>query len=81
MRLARLVALASAKTKTLANLRASEVWQPIRTVDARQSRAVFYPWIERLRPPTQRLVVARWITQTQQAWLPGRARDAYARRL
>ena len=81
VRLARLVALASAKTKTLANLLASEVWQPIRTVDARQSRAVFYPWIERLRPPTQRLVVARWITQTQQAWLPGRARDAYARRL
>ena len=81
LREARLMALGSATTSTLTNLAAATAWRPFRTIDATNPRAHYYPWLRRLRPATQRLVVKRWVDNTQAAWLPGQARDSYRRRL
>ena len=77
----RLVALGGAKTSSLANVAAAQVWEPIRTLDARETRAHFYPWIAHMRPKVQREVIARWMKQISSEWLPGRAIDVYQRRL
>ena len=81
MHQARLVALGGAKTSSLANVAAAQVWEPIRTLDARETRAHFYPWIAHMRPKVQREVIARWMKQISSEWLPGRAIDVYQRRL
>ena len=78
---ARLVALGGAKTSSLANVAAAQVWEPIRTLDARETRAHFYPWIAHMRPKVQREVIARWMKQISSEGLPGRAIDVYQRRL
>lgn len=81
VRMARLMALGCATVGRLDQLAAAQVWEVIRTLDAREARCHYYPWIQRLPPHVQQLVVARWVRETQVEWLPGGARDAYLRRL
>jgi len=78
---ARLVAIGDAKASSLANVAAAQVWEPIRTLDAREARAHFYPWVAPMRPKVQREIIARWVEQISTDWLPGRALDVYQRRL
>ena len=81
VRMARLVALGNATTSDLTNLAAARDWAPPRTIDAREAGAHYYQWLKHMRPNTQRLVVARWVRDTQVEWLPGQARNVYLRRL
>ena len=75
VRMPRLASLGSATTGRLYKLKCAQAWQPMRTIDARQPRAHYYPWIQRHPPALQQRIVAQWVDQTSAGWLPGRALD------
>ena len=81
VRIPRIVALGGATVGSLTALKASEVWAPMRTLDAREARSHYYPWVSHLSEHVQHIVVSRWIRLTQAEYLPGRVRDLYMRRL
>ena len=73
----RLMALGSAKTSRLYNLKSAQAWKPMRTIDATLARPHYYPWIQRHPPALQQKIVARWVDLTSASWLPGSALDLY----
>ncbi|MGB1142514.1 MAG: hypothetical protein ACPG1A_16560, partial [Halioglobus sp.] len=81
VRMPRLAALGSATTARLYSLKSAQVWQPMRTIDARQARAHYLPWIQPHPPALQQRIVAKWVDITRASYLPGRALDLYKRRL
>ena len=74
-RMPRLAALGSATAARLYALKSAQEWQPMRTIDARQTGSHYLPWIQRHPPALQQRIVARWIDLTRASYLPGRALD------
>tara|TARA_B110001450_G_scaffold178817_1_gene167056 strand:- start:229 stop:2817 length:2589 start_codon:yes stop_codon:yes gene_type:complete len=81
VRMPRLMALGSAKTGKLYNLKSAQVWKPMRTIDATLARPHYYRWIQPHPAALQQKIVARWVDLTSASWLPGNALDLYRRRL